>query len=175
MSNRHLLERVKKVAYLEGNFITRAGKPTTYYIDKYLFSTQPDILKDLGTALAELLPPSNTYDRIAAPELGAVALAASVAMVVGKPFIIVRKKTKDYGTQKRLEGKAVEGETVVMIEDVLTTGGAVLQACESVKEAGLNVAGIVGVINREEGAFENIQNAGYPMKALFTTTDLRAC
>jgi orotate phosphoribosyltransferase len=170
-----LLKRVKETAYLEGNFITRAGKPTTYYIDKYLFSTQPDVLKALGSALAASLPPLDSFDRIAAPELGAVALAAAVAMEVGKPFIIVRKKTKDYGTQKRLEGKAIEGETVVMIEDILTTGGAVLQACESVTEAGLKVKAIVGVINREEGAFENIQKAGYPVSALFTTTDLRSC
>ncbi len=172
-ANLSLLKRLKEVSYLEGEFITRAGKPTSYYIDKYSFSTIPDILLPLCQELAQIMPDPSTYDRIAAPELGAVAIAAVLSTVVGKPFVIVRKQSKDYGTQKLIEGNFVPGETVAMIEDILTTGGAVLRACDIAIEAGLKVKDIVGVINREEGAEATIRERGFTMTALFTSSQLR--
>ena len=168
-----LAKRVKEAAYLEGQFVTRAGKPTTYYIDKYKFTTQPHILKPLAQALAAILPPSDTYDRLAAPELGAVAIAAALSIEVGKPFVIVKKQAKEYGTQKLIEGDFRKGERMVLIEDILTTGGAVLRAYDILQAQGILVEHIVGVINREEGALEAIQDRGLQMHALLTTTDLR--
>ncbi|MBT5855380.1 orotate phosphoribosyltransferase [bacterium] len=168
-----LIKKVKEVAFLEGEFITRAGKPTSYYIDKYLMETRPEVLGPLTDELSQLMPDPGTYDRIAAPELGAVALAAMVSVKVNKPFIIVKKQSKDYGTQKLIEGHFEKGERVVVLEDILTTAGAALRACDIVEEVGLTVTGIVGVVNREEGAEANIEKAGYSMKALLTTTDLK--
>lgn len=170
-----LIRRVKSAAYLEGEFVTRAGKKTNYYIDKYLFSTDPSILEPLAIALAKLLPDAATYDRIAAPELGAVALAAAVSLVAKKPFVIVRKGDKGYGTNKLMEGLVSAGEKVVVLEDVITTGGAVLKACDVLKANKIEIVKLIGVINREEGGIENIQAAGYAVDALITTTDLRAC
>ena len=170
-----LLKDLKEAAFLEGDFTTRSGKKTNYYIDKYLFSTQPHILQPLAKALAQLLPDPMTYDRIAAPELGAVAIAAALSIEVNKPFVIVRKSAKGYGTDNLLEGTCKAGETVVIVEDILTTGGAALMAADALVNAGIKVKRIVGVVNREEGALENIQAQGYEMDALITTTDLKSC
>lgn len=170
-----LVRQVKKAAFLEGEFVTRSGKKTNYYIDKYLFETQPEILDAIADAIVALLPDSSTYDRLAAPELGAVSLAALVSVKAKKPFVIVRKGAKGYGTSNLLEGAYQSGERVVVVEDVLTTGGAVLNACHVLKEEGLTIHKIIGVVNREEGAFENIQNEGFDVSAVLTTSDLLAC
>lgn len=170
-----VLKRIKQVAYLEGDFTTRAGHKTTYYIDKYLFETLPDILEPLAQELALLFPPSDTYDRIAAPELGAVALGTLLSVILKKPFVIVKKQPKDYGTQRLIEGKFFPSERVMVVEDILTTGGAVLRACDILTQNQLSIVGIVGVLNREEGAMENIAQKNIPVTALFSKTDLLAC
>ena len=171
---KELVAKIKEAAYLEGTFVTRSGKTTSYYIDKYQFETRPDILEPLGQELAKLFPDPDSYDRIAAPELGAVPIASVVSIVVKKPFVIIKKATKEYGTSKLIEGFYKAGESVVMLEDIMTTGGAVLRACEIAEQAGLNVNGIIGIVNREEGAIENIQSAGYNVKALMTSSELKA-
>lgn len=166
-----LLGRIKSLSYLEGDFTTRAGKKTSYYIDKYLFETQPDILAALAHEFAPLIPKSCSL--IAAPELGAVSIAAVLSTVVGIPFVIVRKETKSYGTQRLLEGRFSPSDRVVIVEDVLTTGGAALRSADILRGEGLDVSHIIGVINREEGAFDNIKAAGITPLALFTATELR--
>lgn len=172
--NQSLLLDIKKAAYLEGEFTTRAGKKTNYYIDKYRFETLPHILIPLAKEIAKRLPDPSAYDIIAGPELGAVPICTLVACEVNKPFIIVRKEPKGYGTNHAIEGQFIKQDRVVVIEDILTTGGAVLKACQFLKNAQLNVIKIIGVVNREEGAIENIHQAGYPnVEAIFTTTDLK--
>ena len=170
MTREDLARRIAEVALLRGEFTLRSGRKSNYYLDKYLFETQPDILQALGKMFAERIPPSVT--RIAGPELGAIALAAAASMASGKPFVIVRNQKKGYGSGKLLEGKIEPGETVIIIEDVLTTGGQVLEAVKSLESAGAKVAGILGVLDRQEGARENIESAGYKFEALFTTKDL---
>ncbi len=166
-----LASRIKSLSYLEGDFTTRAGKKTSYYIDKYLFETQPDVLSALAAHFTPLMPASMTL--IAAPELGAVSIAAVLSTAVSKPFVIVRKETKAYGTQRLLEGAHSPSDSVVIVEDVLTTGGAALRSAEILRQAGMTVTHIVGVINREEGAFDNIRAAGIVPLALFTAAELR--
>jgi len=170
-----LIKSIKACAYLEGDFITRAGKPTHYYIDKYLFSTNPATLSPLVESLLTLLPPSETYDRLAAPELGAVPIAAVLSVAVGKPFVIVKKESKGYGTQKLVEGYYQDGDRVVVIEDILTTGGAALRACEVIQSLGMRVTQVVGVIDREEGAISNLESKGFKTQALISRTQLMAC
>ena len=175
MASQELLKSIKDAAFLTGNFTTRAGKQTDFYIDKYLFETRPDILDPLAKELAALFPDPSTYDRIGAPELGAVPIAAVVSVVLKKPFIIIKKKSKEYGTQKRIEGGFKKGERIVILEDILTTGGAALTACEAAEEAGLVIKEIIGIIHREEGATENIEAKGYPLKSLINVSSLKAC
>lgn len=170
MTREALVERIKSLAVLHGEFTLRSGKKSRYYVDKYRFETQPDVLMELGRLFAQYVTPD--VDRIAGPELGAVCLAASTAMASNKPFVMVRKAAKEYGTTKRIEGVLNPGDRVLVVEDVLTTGGAVLEAVASLTEAGAKIVKIVGVIDRMEGARQNIEAAGYSMDALVTTADL---
>ncbi len=163
---------ITDAALLTGDFLLRSGKRSKYYFDKYLFGTRPEILRPLAKEMAKKLPPLDSFDRLAAPELGAVTLVTALAMEVGKPFVIVRKVQKDYGTAKLFEGKLEKGEKVVLVEDILTTAGAALQAAEGLRTYGVNVLTILGVIDREEGARENITKAGFTMDAVFTKTAL---
>ena len=167
-----LLKEIKRTAYLNGEFTTRAGKKTNYYIDKYLFQTIPNILDPLTDELCKLLPDSDQYDRIAAPELGAVALASVLSIKAKKPFLIVRKQGKGYGTDNLIEGKFAKDERIVLVEDVLTTGGAAIKAADILEDNKMKIIEIIGVINREEGAIENINNKGWKANSLITATQL---
>jgi orotate phosphoribosyltransferase len=165
-------QKIIEAALLTGYFVLRSGKRSKYYFDKYLFGTRPEILEPLAKELARKLPPLDTFDRLAAPELGAVTLVTAVALETGKPFVIVRKAQKDYGTAKLFEGKLEKGEKVVLIEDILTTAGAALQAAVALRDFGVTVLKILGVIDREEGARENITKAGFTMDAVFTKSGM---
>lgn len=170
MTREQLIRRISEVALLRGEFTLRSGRKSKYYLDKYLFETQPDVLFELGRLFAAKVTAG--IDRIAGPELGAVALAAAASMSSGKPFFIVRNQKKGYGGDKLIEGILKAGETVLIVEDILTTGGQVLEAAKVIQAAGAKVAGICGVIDRLEGARENIESAGLKFDALFTTKDL---
>ena len=170
MTREQLAKRIADVSLLRGEFTLRSGRKSSYYLDKYLFETHPDVLAELGRMFAERLTPA--VQRIAGAELGAVALAAATAMASGKPFVIIRNQKKDYGTSKLVEGKLEPGDTVMIVEDVLTTGGQVIEAARTLKDAGAKVEKIVAVIDRLEGARENIESAGYAYESLFTTKDL---
>ena len=170
MNRDELAKRIAEVSLLRGEFTLRSGRKSNYYLDKYLFETQPDILKALGEMFAGHVGPH--VDRIAGAELGAVALAAAAGMATGKPFVFIRNQKKDYGTSKLLEGSLKAGETVLIVEDVLTTGGQVLEAAKTLKDAGAKIDRIVAVIDRLEGARANIEAGGYQFESLFTTKDL---
>lgn len=170
LSREHLAKRIAEVALLRGNFTLRSGRTSTYYLDKYRFETQPDILAALGEMFAATMPPET--DRIAGPELGAVALAAAAGMAAGKPFVIVRNKKKDYGSAKQVEGVLNKGDRIVIVEDILTTGGQVIEAAHTLQEMGATVLKIVGVIDRQEGARENVEQAGFVFESLFTVDQL---
>ncbi len=169
MDTTELASRIKETAYLEGDFLLRSGKRSKYYLDKYLFETQPDILAELGRRLA---PFAEDVEVIAGPELGAVALAAAASMATGKPFTLVRKQAKDYGTAKLIEGTPVDGRNVLLVEDIGTTAGAALEAAAALTAAGANIKRIVFVIDRMQGARENVQAAGFEFHAILTKEDL---
>ena len=170
MDKNELARLIKDAAYLEGDFLLRSGRRSKYYLDKYLFETQPAILAELGHRLAEKADAS--IQRIAGAELGAVSLAAAASIASGKPFVIVRNKKKDYGTSKPIEGNLEKGETVLLVEDVVTSGGQVIEAAKTLEAAGAKVALILAVIDRAEGGRENIQSAGYNFESILNKADL---
>jgi orotate phosphoribosyltransferase len=172
MTDIELAAAIRKAAYLEGDFLLRSGKRSKYYLDKYLFETQPHILEELGARLAKHVSPNTT--RIAGAELGAVALAAATAMAANLPFVIVRNQKKDYGTSKLVEGKIESGDHILIVEDVTTTGGQAIEAVKSLTDAGAIVEKLVTVIDRQEGAAENFAAAGITYEALLTKSDLDA-
>jgi orotate phosphoribosyltransferase len=170
VTREELIRRIKETAYLEGDFTLRSGKKSKYYLDKYLFETCPDILKALGAEFAGHLTDDVTL--IAGAELGGVALAAATAMHTGKNWIIVRNAKKGYGTGKLIEGVLNKGDVVLLVEDIATTGGQVLEAAKVIADAGASVKKIVCVIDRKQGAEENITDAGYKLEAILTKDDL---
>lgn len=164
--------RLLEASYLEGDFILRSGRHSKFYLDKYLFSTQPDLLRDIAQGLKEKLVAYEPFDLLAGPELGAVAIVAAVSLACGKPFVIVRKGEKGYGTSKSLEGRAEAGQRVVMIEDVVTSGGAAITAVRRLREAGLEVPVLLCVVDREEGGRAQIEAEDLVFDPLFTATSL---
>ena len=170
MNKEALARRIAEVSLLRGEFTLRSGRKSNYYLDKYRFETQPDVLAALGQMFADRVRPN--VDRIAGAELGAVPLAAVASMASGKPCVYIRNQKKEYGTAKQLEGVLNPGERVMIVEDVLTTGGQVLEAAKVIVDFGCTVDRIVAVIDRQEGARENIEQAGYVFESLFTTEDL---
>ncbi len=170
MNRSELAKRIREAAYLEGDFTLRSGRKSKYYLDKYLFETQPDILKALGEMFAEYVTAATTL--IAGAELGGVALAAAVSLASGKPFVIIRNAKKGYGTDKPFEGRLTHRDRVLLVEDIATTGGQVLEAAKLIREIGATVERIVAVIDRQEGARENIESAGLGFASLFNKTDL---
>ena len=158
-------------AVLRGSFLLRSGARSSYYIDKYLFTTQPDLLRRIAASLAPRLPAG--VQRVAGPVLGAVPLVTALSLASGLPMVIVRTdKPKEYGTAKQIEGTLVAGERVVLVEDVVTTGGAALAAVEMLREAGADVLGALVVVDREEGGADAFAAAGVPYQALFTRSSL---
>jgi len=170
MTREELIKRIKETSYLEGDFILRSGKRSKYYLDKYLFETCPDILKALGAEFAGYITDDVTL--IAGAELGGVALAAATAMESGKNWVIIRNSKKGYGTGKMVEGVLKAGDVVLLVEDIATTGGQVLEAAKIITEAGATVKNIVCVIDRKQGAEENITQAGYKFESILTKNDL---
>jgi orotate phosphoribosyltransferase len=164
--------RLLEASYLEGDFILRSGRHSKFYLDKYLFSTQPDLLRDIAQGLKEKLAVYEPFDLLAGPELGAVAIVAAVSLACGKPFVIVRKGEKGYGTSKSLEGRAEAGQRVVMIEDVVTSGGAAITAVHRLREASLEVPVLLCVVDREEGGRAQIEAEDLVFDPLFTATSL---
>ena len=160
-------------AYLEGDFLLRSGRRSRYYLDKYRFETRPDLLRPLGERIAAAVKehaPDAT--RLAGPELGAVALAAAASLQSGLPFIIVRKAAKEYGTAKRIEGPYEEGECICLIEDVVTSGGALLDSVEALRGAGLVVHTAVCVVDREEGGADALARHAVRLRPLFRAGEL---
>jgi orotate phosphoribosyltransferase len=168
-----LAQALVEHAYLEGDFLLRSGRRSRYYLDKYRFETRPDLLRPLGeriaTAVKEHAPDAT---RLAGPELGAVALAAAASLQSGLPFIIVRKAAKEYGTAKRIEGPYEEGECICLIEDVVTSGGALLDSVEALRGAGLVVHTAVCVVDREEGGADALARHAVRLRPLFRAGEL---
>jgi orotate phosphoribosyltransferase len=164
---------LREAAYLEGDFLLRSGKRSRYYLDKYRFETRPDLLAPLGEriahAAAEFEPDAI---RLAAPELGAVALAAAASLASGLPFLIVRNAAKEYGTSNRVEGVYDQGDSVCLVEDVVTSGGALLEAVQALRDVGLTVRTAVCVVDREEGGADALARQAVRLRPIFRASEL---
>ena len=168
-AERDLASRVREAALLEGDFLLSSGKKSQFYVDKYLFSTEPALLRDLAGEISRRLPVGTR--RLAGVELGSVPLVAAAALESGLSYGIVRKSAKGYGTGNRIEGHPFEaGEEVALIEDVVTTGAQVLAAAATLEEAGAEVVGILAVLDRRGEDSAVLGN--YPFEALLRMEDL---
>ena len=152
-------------AIKRGKFKLSNGKLTDYYIDKYAFETDPAILSKIATAISEQIL-GEDIDVIAGPELGAIPLVTAMSLECNIDAAYVRKGKKHQGTQARIEGSIGKGDRAVIIEDVSTTGGTILEAAKLVEEAGGFVEQLIVVVDRNEGAVENVREQGYELEYL---------
>ena len=170
-----LAAAIREAALLEGDFVLRSGRRSSYYFDKYRLGTQPKLLGPLGEAIAAAAAEHEPRAvRLAAPALGAVPLAAAAALASGLPFVIVRDAAKEYGTANRIEGVFEPGERVCLVEDVVTSGGAALQAVAALRDAGLIVERAICVVDREEGGLDALAAGGVILRPLYRASDLRS-
>jgi orotate phosphoribosyltransferase len=173
MNDAAFREALVDAAYLEGDFVLRSGKRSRYYLDKYRFETRPDLLAALGERISATVREHEPEAvRLAAPVLGGVVLAASASLVSGLPFLMIRDAAKEYGTANRIEGPFEPGECVCLVEDIVTSGGALLEALAAVRDAGLIVRTAVCVVDREEGGADALARQAVRLRPLFRAGDL---
>jgi orotate phosphoribosyltransferase len=166
-----LPERVYAASRLTGTFTLRSGATSSEYFDKYRFEADPELLRDLAVALAPLVPAD--IDALAGLELGGVPLATMLSQVTGHATRFVRKQAKTYGTCQLAEGGELDGVHLCIVEDVVTSGGAVLDAARELRARGAVLGTVVCVIDRESGGAANLADAGLELRALFTMSQLR--
>jgi len=171
MANQDLIAALRDAdAVKYGEFELSHGGTSNYYVDKYVFETNPACLELIAAAFAERLG----EDKLAGVALGGVPLVAVTSVETGLPYVIARKSQKEYGTANLVEGELAEGEEVVVIEDIATTGQSAIDAAEALRDAGAVVERVLVVVDREEGASENLAAADLELQSLVTASELLA-
>jgi orotate phosphoribosyltransferase len=170
MDRAELAKRVYAASHLTGRFKLRSGSYSDQYFDKYRFESDPELLLEIGDALVELVP--DGAELLAGLELGGVPLATVASQRTGMPLVFVRKQAKEYGTCKQVEGADPAGRRLVIVEDVVTSGGAILDALPALRAVGAEVVAAICAIDREAGAQEALAAEGVPLHAAFTMSAL---
>jgi orotate phosphoribosyltransferase len=168
--NAELARRIHGRSQLSGEFTLRSGAISHDYFDKYLLESDPKLLREIAEALVALLPKG--VDTLAGLELGGVPLATVCSQISGLPALFVRKQAKAYGTCRLAEGGQVSGRRLAVVEDVVTSGGQLVESCFALREQGADIAVALCVIDREAGASENLSREGLELRSLFTASDL---
>lgn len=164
-----LAKDIYKASHLVGTFVLRSGQVSNEYFDKYLFEADPKLLNRVAVEMARLLP--EDLDMLGGLELGGIPLATLVGQETGRPVLFVRKKAKEYGTLKLAEGGDIQGKKIVLIEDIITSGGAVIDATKALRERGAHVNHVVCAIDRQQGGMEALEELEVNMKSVFTRKD----
>ncbi|MGI8699645.1 MAG: orotate phosphoribosyltransferase [Nocardioidaceae bacterium] len=166
-----LARRVYDACHLTGSFLLRSGQVSDEYFDKYLFEADPVLLRNVAEAMVPLLP---ACDVLAGMELGGIPIATVMSQLTGLPTVFMRKQAKEYGTRKAAEGHPVDGLRVVLVEDVVTTAGALLDACPMLRAEGAIVDTAVCAIDRQQGGAERLREAGLELRPALTRQELEA-
>lgn len=165
-----LARTIYERTHLTGEFRLRSGAVSNEYFDKYLFESDPSLLRPIGEALVPLLP--HGTDALAGLELGGVPLATMLSQLTGLPALFVRKEAKTYGTCRLAEGGELDGRRLTVVEDVVTSGGQVVTSCGDLRERGAHVEYAVCVIDREAGGAKNLAEIDVDLRALYTMSQL---
>ncbi|MDD2666339.1 MAG: orotate phosphoribosyltransferase [Methanocellales archaeon] len=169
MSDRELLKALKSSLKF-GDFTLSSGLKSSYYVDKYIFETDPNCLEAIGNKISGLIPPGTK--KLAAIELGSISLVAVASVKTKLPYVIVRKQKKGYATKKLIEGEICPGETVIVVEDVITTGSEAVRAVQTLRDHGAIVYFVLAVVDREEGARENLMAIGVSLVSIAKSSEL---
>ena len=172
MNRQDLARLITQRSLLKGEFLLRSGAISHEYFDKYLFESDPKLLKAVAEALAPLVP--DGVDALAGLELGGVPLAVMLGQVTGLETLFVRKQAKEYGTRRLAEGGEVAGRNLLVVEDVVASGGQVVLSTRDLKERGATVNTALCVIDREAGGTAALRAEGVELRALFTMSELKS-
>ena len=167
-----LASKITEVARLSGQFVLRSGATSTTYFDKYQFESDPELLSAIAQHLLPIIPEDT--ELLAGLELGGVPVATALSSASGIPAVFVRKAAKEYGTAKLAEGPNIEGKRLLVVEDIVTSGGQVVLSTNDLRELGAIVESAVCVIDREQGGTEALADANIGLSALFTRGDLES-
>jgi orotate phosphoribosyltransferase len=172
MERAALAVALSEVAHLTGTFTLRSGRTATEYFDKYQFESRPELLREIAALAVDLVPTGTEV--LAGLELGGVPVATAIGLATGIPIVYVRKKTKEYGTRRLAEGVEIHGRRVLVVEDVVTSGGQVVASTADLRALGARVDHALCVVDREEGGADALAAVGLTLVPLFTAADLRA-
>ena len=167
-----LARDIDRICRLNGTFELRSGQVVSEYFDKYLFEAQPALLHRVARAMVPLIP--EDADLLGGLELGGVPIVTALSAITGRPALFVRKEAKTYGTRRLAEGGDVNGKKVVLIEDVITTGGAVRAAAEALRALGADVELVVCAIDRSPADVPPLGDVGINVRSVLTRDDLDA-
>jgi orotate phosphoribosyltransferase len=172
MGGMTLASRVFAASHMTGTFVLRSGRTADRYFDKYRFESEPSLLAAIVEELAPLVPPG--IDGLAGLELGGVPIATMLSAKTGLPTFFVRKQDKKYGTEKICEGGDIRGMRLLIVEDVVTTGGQILLSVQDLRAEGAVVAHALCVIDREAGGTDRVGDEGIELHSLFRMSDLES-
>jgi orotate phosphoribosyltransferase len=165
-----LAARIRQCSKLSGRFVLRSGAVSDTYFDKYQFEADPRLLLAIARCMAMLLPPGT--QALAGLEMGGIPVVTVLSQATGLPAAFVRKEGKEYGTCRYAEGAALEGKRFVLVEDVVSSGGAIIDALAKLRADGLEPDAALCVIDRLTGGREAVEAAGLAFKALFTLEEI---
>ncbi len=171
MNRSELAKKIYEVSHITGEFRLRSGQVSNEYFDKYLFEAQPDVLKTIGEQMAPLIPKG--IEALAGLEMGGIPVVTMLSQVTGIPALFVRKTAKEYGTCKLAEGGDIAGRKLLIIEDVVTSGGQILLSAADLRKRNAIVEDVLCVIDRESGGRENLAKEGLSFRSLFTMSELK--
>lgn len=170
MKNKALAKKIREFAHLTGNFTLRSGRQASEYFDKYKFEAVPGILGEITKEMVDLIPPGTEV--LAGLELGGIPIVTMLSHYSGIPAAFIRKKAKEYGTARLAEGAEVSGKNVLIVEDVVTSGGQIVLSANDLRLLGANIGYALCVIDREERGSENLAVNQIKLLSLFKKSDL---
>lgn len=170
MTRSELATAIHGVSNLKGEFTLRSGRVAHEYFDKYRFESSPTLLAAVADQLRELVPSDTEF--LAGLELGGVPIATVLSQLTGIPAVFVRKQAKEHGTCQLAEGADVAGRKLLIVEDVVTSGGQIVLSAADLRALDARVDRAICVIDRESGGRAALQQAGITLDALFTGSDL---
>lgn len=171
MTRQELALNIYKHAHITGTFLLRSGATSNEYFDKYQFESNPTILDAIGNHLADII--SEGFDYLAALEMGGIPIATAISLKTGIPVVYVRKEPKEYGTCKFAEGPSIEGKKLLIVEDVVTSGGQIIISTNQLRESGAIIDRAICVIDRQSGGPAKLAEAGIALDPLFTMSEIK--
>ncbi len=161
---------IKTKSKLTGDFLLRSGKRSNTYFDKYRFEAEPALLRQIAEEMAALVPPGTEV--LAGLEMGGIPIVTMLSQVTGLPAAFIRKKPKEYGTCRYAEGADLTGKNFVLIEDVVSSGGAIIDGVRMLREDGMQPKVALCVIDRQTGGKEALAEVGIDLIGLYTFSDI---